>query len=145
MRHPADAEDAAQISLLEILRAAPSFAGVGRLEAWADRITARTATRQVVRERKRAAVVLPPPDSSSDTGLAEGLARPLSAYLDELPAAQRQVLVLRHALGYSNAEIAELTESPPGTVKDRLVRARKQIRKVIAREQAIGRRKAVQS
>jgi DNA-directed RNA polymerase specialized sigma24 family protein len=43
-------------------------------------------------------------------------------------------LVLRHVLGYSVEEIAELTEVSPNTVKDRLVQAREQVRKTLRRE-----------
>jgi DNA-directed RNA polymerase specialized sigma24 family protein len=50
------------------------------------------------------------------------------------------VLVLKHALGYTTDEIAELVDKPVGTIKDRLVAARKQIRRSILRELRIGTR-----
>ena len=64
--------------------------------------------------------------------------RRLDEYLAQLPAARREVLVLKHALGYTTEEIAELTDKPVGTVKDRLVAARKQIRRLIVRELKLG-------
>ena len=48
--------------------------------------------------------------------------------------------MLKHALGYTTEEIAELTDKPVGTVKDRLVAARKQIRRLITRELKLGAR-----
>ena len=64
--------------------------------------------------------------------------RRLEEYLAELPVARREVLVLKHALGYTTDEIAELIDKPIGTIKDRLVAARKQIRRSIMRELRIG-------
>jgi DNA-directed RNA polymerase specialized sigma24 family protein len=48
--------------------------------------------------------------------------------------------VLRHLAEYSVEEIAELTGAPPGTVKDRLVSARKQLRTWLRRDAANRRR-----
>ena len=45
--------------------------------------------------------------------------------------------MLRHVLEYSVREIAQMVEAPEGTVKDRLVSARKQVRKMIQREREI--------
>jgi RNA polymerase sigma factor (sigma-70 family) len=64
--------------------------------------------------------------------------RALDEYLAELPAQRREVLVLKHALGYSTEEIAELIDKPVGTIKDRLVAARKQLRRTILRELRVG-------
>jgi RNA polymerase sigma-70 factor (ECF subfamily) len=68
-------------------------------------------------------------------------ARPLDEYLKALPSEQREALVLKHSLGYTVEEIAELTEVPTGTVKDRLVTARRRIRKLIQRDITLGRAK----
>jgi DNA-directed RNA polymerase specialized sigma24 family protein len=45
---------------------------------------------------------------------------------------------MKHSLGYTTQEIAALTNSPVGTIKDRLVAARKQLRKLIGRDQRFG-------
>lgn len=63
-----------------------------------------------------------------------GVPRALVEYLAELPETRRVALVLRHVLGYSVEEIAELTEVSPNTVKDRLLQAREQVRKTLRRE-----------
>jgi RNA polymerase sigma factor (sigma-70 family) len=47
---------------------------------------------------------------------------------------RRRAFVLHHALDLSVQEIAELTGVPAGTVKDRLVTARKQLRTLLERE-----------
>jgi RNA polymerase sigma-70 factor (ECF subfamily) len=55
-------------------------------------------------------------------------------YLDRLSEPQCTVLLLRHGFGYSIEEIAEITEVSPNTVKDRLLRARATIRRLMRRE-----------
>src|SRR5262244_3491382 len=52
LRDAADADDAAQGALLEILRSAGSYKGLGSVERWADRVVVRTAA-LVVRKRRR--------------------------------------------------------------------------------------------
>lgn len=139
--HP-DAEDAAQIALVEILKAAHGYAERARVERWADRIAARTILRYAREQRRRWIVrsgadveELPVP---SVTPLADETPHRLSAYLAKLPPNRREVLVLKHALDYTTEEIAELVEVPVGTVKDRLVAARKQLRKLIQRDTVVG-------
>lgn len=140
LRDPADAEDASQVALLEILRAIPSFRGESKLETWADRIAVRTAIR-MARSRRLASVrnqgELDPDDlpaPSFEPSACDALPRSLRAYLDALPEARRTALVLRHALGYSVLEIAELTGVSVNTVKDRLLAARHEVRRMVRRE-----------
>jgi RNA polymerase sigma-70 factor, ECF subfamily len=141
LRNAHDAEDAAQLAMLEIVKSAPSFRGESTLEAWSDRIAVRTAIR-VARERRLASVrsealepdELPHPAREDAT---EGLPRPLLAYLEELPEARRTVLVLRHAMGYSLQEIADTTGVSINTVKDRLLSARDQVRRIVRRDLAV--------
>lgn len=141
--HAEDAEDATQNALLEILASASSYRG-GSLRAWADRIAVRTAARHARKRRVRAAHEIA--DFGDDTRsprlssspLQDAIPRPLLKYLEELPETRRTALVLRHVLEYSIAEIAEITETSPNTVKDRLLAARAQIRRAVRREVALG-------
>jgi len=55
-----------------------------------------------------------------------------------LPEAQRQALVLRHALGYGVAEVAELLGVPVDTAKSRLMFGLRALRKAIRRDQLVG-------
>ena len=82
------------------------------------------------------------PDAQQSRGadtpaLAEGLPRPVQEYLEQLSPSRRTALVLRHVLGYSVAEIAELTGVSPNTVKDRLLTARREFRRMIRRDLAL--------
>jgi len=145
IRNQADADDASQIALIEILRSAGTYQDISSIERWADRITVRTVLRHARNQRRMPwqqlsglvdaeTVSAPPPDESSPD---EATPRPVDEYLAELPPARREVLVMKHSLGYTTQEIAELTKSPVGTIKDRLVAARKQLRKLIGRDMRV--------
>lgn len=137
-----DADDAAQHALLEVLRSCHSFRGDASLERWAARIATRAALRHLQRERKRSTASEDAIEEAADLGplpsLADDLPRGLQTYLRELPEAQRNALVLHHALGYSLDEVAELTDVSPNTVKGRLRLGLAALRKRVRREQRIG-------
>jgi RNA polymerase sigma-70 factor (ECF subfamily) len=145
LRNQADAEDAAQLCMLEVLRSADRFRGEheGSLEAWCDRITVRTALRYARKRRQAEAAI----DGRSDPDLVaagsvgsqlrEEIVGEVSVYLERLSQVRREALVLRHVLGYTVEEIAELTGVSQNTVKDRLVHARREFRKLIRRERFV--------
>jgi len=137
-----DAEDATQVILMEILKCIGSFRG-DSLTGWSDRIAARTAIRHA-RQRRIHGLRFEATENldnlawSRDAAYADAdHARDLRDYLAQLPEARREVLVLRHMLDYSIDEIAELTEVSPNTVKDRLLHAREQMRRLIRRDRMI--------
>jgi RNA polymerase sigma-70 factor (ECF subfamily) len=137
----ADAEDATQLSLVEILRSASGFRGDSSLEHWADRVTVRTALRVARKRRESESYLdqdadlesLPEADdtSSMDRERAERL-------LAQLSPALREVVVLRHVMGHSVAESARELGVSPNTVKDRLVRARQKLRSLVRRDEFLG-------
>ena len=133
-----DAEDAAQAILMEVLESLQRYEA-GNLLAWADRIAVRTAARHARQRRVRGArwdahVDLDEIGGQLGQSTEPSLPRPIIEYLAELPETRRVALVLRHVMGYSIEEIAELTEVSVNTVKDRLLRAREQVRRTIRRE-----------
>lgn len=132
-----DAEDATQSIFLELFQSLSSFKGENLLP-WADRIAVRTAVRQARSRRVRSArsAIVDPEELTAETAAPADhrVPRAIIDYLSELPEARRVALVLRHVMGYSVEEIAELTEASPNTVKDRLHQAREQVRKTLRRE-----------
>jgi RNA polymerase sigma-70 factor (ECF subfamily) len=140
LHNRADADDASQLALIEILRSAGTYKDISSIERWADRITVRTALRHAREQRKRVWHIGSMIDVDTvgvvaeDEPEAPAAPRAVEDYLSELPPARREVLVMKHSLGYTTEEIAELTDKPIGTVKDRLVAARKQLRKLIVRD-----------
>ena len=143
IRDAADADDTAQVSLLQVLRAASTYRGDGALESWANRIAIRNAMRAVSARRK---TLRGRRTRSSSTNCRartrfryhRGSPRLVEAYLRRLPESTRTVLTLRHQLGYSVREIAEAYRVSPNTVKNRLLRGREQLRKMVRRDRAIG-------
>ncbi len=140
----ADAEDASQLALIEVLQSASTYSGESSIERWADRITARTAIRYA-RDQRRAPWHKPQstdgtevPVSGRVSTACEEAPKKIESYLAQIPIERREVLVLKHVLGCTVEEIAEMTGTPLGTVKDRLIAARRQVRKMIQRDIAIG-------
>lgn len=149
LRDAADADDACQLALLEVLSAASGYQGRGSLDRWVDRIVIRTALRHGRREARRrrgrdshADVDQVDPQVAGPTREAEAFRsladEEIRTYLDQLSEPRRTALVLRHVLGHSVAEIAELTGVSVNTVKDRLLTARQQFRKLVRRESLLG-------
>lgn len=136
-----DADDLAQISLLEVLRSAGSFRGESSLERWADRITTRTSLRRLKRRRFREGIVALSEDpSASIRGAAPPemerslLRQRLATLLGTLSPERRAVVTLHWVLGYRVAEIAEMMETPVNTVRDRLRVAKRQLRSRIQKD-----------
>jgi RNA polymerase sigma-70 factor, ECF subfamily len=139
-RSAADADDAAQLALIEILRSAQGFRVATSLERWAERIAIRATIRTARREEARKGLLqrwLPadvqPWGSRTATEPAVDQVG-LDTLLQRLSSERHQAFVLHHALDYTVDEISELTGAPVGTVKDRLVRARKQLRRLLESE-----------
>lgn len=138
LRNEADATDASQNSMLEIFRSAKNYRGESSLERWADRIVVRTTMRALAERRSRLTAVdaaispdelaAPIPDTASS----------VADFLEQLPHAMRTALVLKYGLEYSVEEIATATGVSVNTVKDRLLRAKQAMRRMVRRDQVVG-------
>jgi RNA polymerase sigma-70 factor (ECF subfamily) len=136
LRNSYDAQDAAQVSMLEVIQSARGFRGDSSVERWADRITVRTALR-MSRSEKRAQRLPVTPEPLRATAAAGEDAVLAQEYLGRISERQRTVLILRHGFEYSIEEIAELTGISANTVKDRLLRGRGIMRRMLRREQLL--------
>jgi len=131
------ARDAVQGSWLEIIR------GLGRLRddrafpAWAYRVVSRACARQIgqaVGRRKLAAELAGEPEGPSSEP-DDPLARDrLRAAIAELPAEQRGAIALFYLEEMSVAEVAVALAVPLGTVKTRLLHARRKLRAALEGE-----------
>ena len=145
-----DLDDFVQLCLVELLRSARTFRGEGSLEAWADRITARTCLRLVKERRRRdqrtelaeepdleadpGDVGAAGPGTSEDTLLRRQIGARLGHLLQRLPEERRLVVVLRLMHDYELAEIAAVTDTPVNTVRDRLQTGKRELRGLILRD-----------
>ena len=139
---PEDARDAAQEAFLSAWRGLPSFRGDAELSTWIYRLTSNAAIDQLRRtKRQRGEVSL----DDGELGLtvrdgapgpqeaAEGaeLRAAVAAGLTRLSPDHRQALSLREVQGLSYEEIAQVLEVDLGTVKSRISRARRALRKIL--------------
>ena len=135
--------DAPQMALEAVLKSAPRFRGECALETWSERIAVRTALR-LARQKRRFRLFTSREDEEAAELPAlepepscEALPRPLQEYLDALPAARREMLVLRYRLDYSIPDIASSTGLNVNTVKYRLKQALSQLRALVRRDLAL--------
>ncbi len=128
-----DALDATQEALLAIVRGLPRFDGRAAFSTWAYRIATNAGLDELRRRRRR-----PVPGLPDDLGVLEQPARDRGPALDgqvtdrlavdaalaRLPADFRAAVVLRDVCRLDYAEIAEVLDIPPGTVRSRIARGR---------------------
>jgi RNA polymerase sigma-70 factor (ECF subfamily) len=134
MRGSVDAEDAAQHALIEVLRAAHRYRGNLSIERWSDRITGASVIRFARAVRRRSALLDPAP-ADVESARGERPPRNLEECLSRLTEGPRETLLLRHVFGHTVEEIAELSQASPATVKDRLLAARRELRRLAVARQ----------
>lgn len=137
-----DAWDVAQEAFLAAWRALPGFRGESGFSTWLYRLTANAAIDCLRREKKRRGELSIEggelPLSLPDAGpgpqeAAEGgeLRAAVNAALARLTDQHRTVLILRELQELSYEEIAGALGLDLGTVKSRISRARKALRKIL--------------
>lgn len=145
----ADAHDACQNAMIAICRGISRFDQRSQFSTWAYRITT-NACLDELRRRARRPVAVPelPSDSElhardgHDTAIADRLM--IDEALGQLPEEFRSPLVLRDLCDFDYAEIAEVLQIPPGTVRSRISRARAALRRQIGNHDPAGQRPSSQ-
>jgi RNA polymerase sigma-70 factor, ECF subfamily len=144
-----DAEDALQDALLRSWRGLDRFEGRASLRTWLHRIATNACLDLAKRRPKRvlpidygppsdphdgpgeplvgSVWVEPYPDEHVTYEQRESVELAFVAALQNLPASQRAVLILREVLGFSAREVAETLESSVASVNSALQRARKAV------------------
>jgi RNA polymerase sigma-70 factor, ECF subfamily len=97
----------------------------GTWRGWLGTITHRRAVdwvrRSVVRSRGAAAAPPPPPaPDPEETAVAGSVAKSVQAAVDDLPAAQRDAILLAYFDGQTYRQVAETLGIPEGTAKSRM-------------------------
>lgn len=119
--------DAAQETMIQVMRDLPGLRDPSALRAWVRRIATREAIRHA--ERRRREPLVDHLDHHEGRALDPALRGDVARVLAELPADQRAILVLRDLEGLSEDEAAALLDVARGTIKSRLHRARDAFRK----------------
>jgi RNA polymerase sigma factor (sigma-70 family) len=127
-----EADDAFQATFLVLVRKAPSIQDPESLGGWLRGVAYRTATRARCRAARRRAVerncAEPPRNECALDGLTTELRDLLREELDRLPESYRLPVTLCYLQGMTHQEAAKRLAWPVGTVKVRLVRARRLLR-----------------
>jgi RNA polymerase sigma-70 factor (ECF subfamily) len=136
------ANDAAQVSLMELLSSASNYSGLGALEAWAQRIATRSTLRWMDKQ-KRVVTRVEEIETQTlqcelQTELLDRLPRPLDEYLDQITDVQRVAILLRFVMGHTIPEIAALTDTPIPTVKSRIQKGHQTLSRLVRRDLNLG-------
>jgi RNA polymerase sigma-70 factor (ECF subfamily) len=138
-----EAEDVAQDAYLRVHRSLRTFRGESSFHTWLYRVVANAATTHLRRKGRFG-------DLGDEPDLVFRLAEPAPAEATEvdrdelrraliaLPAAQRVVVVMKDAYGFSCQEIADDIGISEGAVKVRLHRARKRLKDLLYGETVEG-------
>lgn len=124
---PDYAEDAVQEVFLHLWRNAGAFDGSrSSVRTWLVMLTRSRAIDRVRYEQRRTASALGEDHDRADErpgpevqAITRALGRQTVAALAVLPAAKREALVLAYWGGYTQREIAAMTDTPLGTIKTR--------------------------
>lgn len=138
-----DAEDIAQEACLRAFRFLNGFRG-GNSRSWLLTIVRNTAYTWLKQNRPQVLVTVgdeelleiedPAAALNHSSALHNADRDVLRAALEDLPLEFREILILRELEGLSYKEIAEVADTPIGTVMSRLARARKQLQEYLARK-----------
>jgi RNA polymerase sigma-70 factor (ECF subfamily) len=138
-RNRPDADDLVQETYLRAFRFAHRFTPGTHLRAWLFQILRNTFLTFYRRASRELAILDKDwPDGAEDGGaleaapIAVGAAHDLGRALAELSEEFRSVLLLADLEGFALGEIAEITDTSVGTVKSRLFRARRLLRRRLA-------------
>ena len=126
----ADADDAAQMALIAIVRNLDRFDGRARFSTWSYRIATNAAIDELRRRKRRAAVSIDDPDAPRQIATPGDLADASVAHLEitraleQLAEEFRLPVILRDLAGLDYEQIGEILELAPGTVRSRIARGR---------------------
>lgn len=134
-----EAEEISQEAFLRFYKALATFRGDSSVGTWLYRTTSRLAIDHLRREKLRRKLfffrgtgneqtdpmelAVDPSASPHDQLQAQETAKQMQQLLNQLPARQKAVFILRHQEGLPLKEIAEMLELSEGTVKTHLHRA----------------------
>ena len=130
------AEDMLQETWCDALRSLGSLRDAAAFPAWIYR-TARDRAWRLLRKDRPTLPLLPEvdlPAAAEEPKFSAEDAAAVHAALAELPAEQREVLVLRFLEGLTYEEIATITAAPLGTVRSRLFYGKESLRQLLAKD-----------
>lgn len=140
--NPEDARDISQTAFLKAYRSLGTYDPHYKFSSWVCRIAVNEALNLVERRRPAEPVdeTLPDPGAGpAETLDGNDLSRALQRNLMRLGADLRAVIILRHLLGCTYRDIAQVVGVPEKTVKSRLFSARQRLRELLEADGLLGR------
>lgn len=142
LQHGADAEDVCQEVFMNVFR--HEWRQVEHLKTWLMRVTVnhclnhlKKHTRDQAKQHRWKQGYVQPPEKTADTILEEKESAIECAYLlGSLPVKMRAVISLRYLNECSLNEIADIMRIPLGTVKSRLNKGLRQMRRMLEKQEA---------
>jgi RNA polymerase sigma-70 factor, ECF subfamily len=132
----ADAADATQEALLAIVRGLAGFDGRSSFKTWSYRIATNACLDELRRRRRRPTPGLEtfaePVTVGAEQRVVDRMV--LDEALPTLDEEFRVALVLRDVVGLNYAEIAEVLDIPPGTVRSRIARGRRHLARALGNQ-----------
>ncbi len=129
--HPEDALDATQEAMIAIARGIARFDGRAAFSTWCYRVATNAALDELRRKRRRPLPADPTDPATPELARTEpsleeraGIRLDVDAALATLPDEFRVAVVLRDLCDLDYAEIADVLDIPPGTVRSRISRGR---------------------
>jgi len=141
--HTSEAQDIAQEAALQAFLRLGELQDAARFGAWLHAIAANLARMELRRRRTLSLEAVPDgtamivlwaagPHTPEEVQSARELHDTIVAALSELSELNREVAIGFYLAGYSYAELAELLGVPVSTVKGRLFKGRRQLRRTLA-------------
>jgi len=131
MRNEQDARDAAQDTMLKVLRNLDRYDTRWRFTTWLISITRNTCIDELRKRRRRSDKEVKDVADHRPSPVQEAIRRQeadqLHAAMDTLPALYREALVMYHFEHLKYREISDILEIPIGTVMNRIFRARRKL------------------
>ena len=144
LRDPAEAEDLAQETFIQLFRKIHTFRGESAFSTWLHRLTANLVLMRL-RKKKPASTSLDEITGSDEeddrprneigapdprlSGLVDRLN--LQSAIDQLPDGYREIFILYDVQGYEHREIAKILGRSIGNSKSQLHKARKRLRELL--------------
>lgn len=132
LRNNDDCADAVQETLLRAWQNREHLKNPGAFKAWLCRILVNTCKDMLRKKSRVQQVELNEELAADDTNDQRTFL--LNEALSQLPPEQRSAVILHYLEGWSVWEIAQTFDLPAGTVKTRLMYARKHLSKVLSEE-----------
>jgi RNA polymerase sigma-70 factor (ECF subfamily) len=133
----ADADDAAQMALIAIVKNLDSFDGRARFTTWSYRIATNAAIDELRRRNRRPTTSIDDNEQHLEIAAIGDLENATTAKLeiddalDQLSEEFRVPVILRDLCGLDYGEIAEALDLAPGTVRSRIARGRGKLADII--------------